>query len=403
MKDIRIMIVDDEPSILELAQRHLEKMGYCDITSCRSGQIALETYQASTVSFDIIISDLNMPEMDGVEFLRHLSEADYSGGIILLSAEDERILEVAQNLAKARNLNVLGYISKPFKRKSLELLISKYSPHATITSAPPPDEITEEELRAGINGDELLVAFQAKTAIATDKVIGVEALARWNHSERGLLPPLTFISLAERCELIDELTHSIYRKTLSQMRDWLDKDIILEVSINISVNSFTSDGFADFLINTAEEYNVSPELIIFEVTESRLMDNMLDCLETLLQLRMKKFRLSIDDFGTGHSTMSQLKNVPFTELKIDQSFVGSACENSTARSIFESSVFLAKKLNMSTVAEGVETREEMALVEELGCDQMQGFYIAKPMFADKFEEFIQTWPTSILKIPISSS
>ncbi len=190
MKDIRIMIVDDERSILELAQRHLEKMGYCDITSCLGGQIALETYQASTVSFDIIISDLNMPEMNGVEFLRHLSEADYSGGIILLSAEDERILEVAKNLAKARNLNVLGYISKPFKRKSLEPLITGYSSDASNTPntsfSPLLDEITEEELRAGINGDELLVAFQAKTAIATDKVIGVEALARWEHSERGL-------------------------------------------------------------------------------------------------------------------------------------------------------------------------------------------------------------------------
>ena len=229
-------------------------------------------------------------------------------------------------------------------------------------------ERIKEELRAGINGDELLIAFHAKTDIATDKVIGVEALARWDHSERGLLSPQTFISLAERCQLIDELTCSIYRKTLSQMRDWLEKDIVLKVAINISVNSFTSNGFADFLINTAEEYNVNPEMIIFEVTESQLMDNMLDCLETLLQLRMKNFGLSIDDFGTGHSTMSQL----------------------------ESSVFLAKKLNMSTVAEGVETREERALVEELGCDQMQGYYIAKPMLADKFEEFIQIWPTSFL-------
>ena len=396
MKDIHIMIVDDEPSILELAQRHMENMGYCNITPCQGGQTALETYQASTVTFDIIISDLNMPGMDGVEFLRHLSEEDYRGGIILFSGEDERILEVAKDLAIARNLDVIGCVSKPFKRKSLEILISEYSPHATVMSAPPPDEITEEELRAGINGDELLIAFHAKTDIATDKVIGVEALARWDHSERGLLSPQTFISLAERCQLIDELTCSIYRKTLSQMRDWLEKDIVLKVAINISVNSFTSNGFADFLINTAEEYNVNPEMIIFEVTESQLMDNMLDCLETLLQLRMKNFGLSIDDFGTGHSTMSQLKNVPFTELKIDQSFVGSACEDSTARSIFESSVFLAKKLNMSTVAEGVETREERALVEELGCDQMQGYYIAKPMLADKFEEFIQIWPTSFL-------
>ena len=316
------------------------------------------------------------------------------------SVEDERILEIAKDLAIARNLDVIGCVSKPFKRKSLEPLISGYSPDAsntpTTSSSQSLDEITEEELRAGINGDELLVAFQAKTSIATDKVIGVEALARWDHSERGLLSPQTFISLAERCQLIDELTCSIYRKTLSQMRDWLEKDIALKVAINISVNSFTSDGFADFLINTAEEYNVNPEMIIFEVTESQLMDNMLDCLETLLQLRMKNFGLSIDDFCTGHSTMSQLKNVPFTELKIDQSFVGSACDDSTARSIFESSVFLAKKLNMSTVAEGVETREERALVEELGCDQMQGYYIAKPMLADKFEEYIQTWPTSFL-------
>jgi EAL domain-containing protein (putative c-di-GMP-specific phosphodiesterase class I) len=394
VKDIHIMIVDDEPSILELAQRHLENMGYSNIITCLGGQIALEQYQASTNPFDIIISDLNMPEMNGIEFLRHLSEVDYRGGIILFSAEDERILEVAKDLAKARNLNVLGYVSKPIKRKSLEPLITGYSSDASNTpntsSSPLLDEITEEELRAGINGDKLLVAFQAKTAVATNKVIGVEALARWDHSERGVLPPQTFISLAERCQLIDELTYSMYRKTLSQMRDWLDKDIILEVSINISVNSFTSDGFVDFLINTAKEYNVNPELIILEVTESQLMDNILDCLEKLIQLRMSNFGLSIDDFGTGHSNMTQLKQAPFTELKIDRAFVNGASEDPIARSIFESSVNLAKKLNMSTVAEGVETREDMALVEELGCDQIQGFYKSKPMFADEFEEFIKS-------------
>ncbi|RKZ43691.1 MAG: hypothetical protein DRQ58_12285, partial [Gammaproteobacteria bacterium] len=279
MKDIHIMIVDDESSILNLTQRHLENMGYCNITACQGGRIALETYQERTVSFDIIISDLNMPEMNGVEFLRHISEENYCGGIILFSAEDERILDVAKDLAVARNLDVIGCVSKPFKRKSLESLISKYSPHAPNIPVPLPDEITEEELRAGINGDELLIAFHAKTDIALDKVIGVEALARWNHSERGVLPPHTFISLAERCNLIDELTYSVYRKTLSQMRDWLEKDIVLKVAINISVNSFTSDGFVDFLIDTAKEYNIDPEMIMLEVTESQLMDNMLECLE----------------------------------------------------------------------------------------------------------------------------
>jgi len=390
VKDIQIMIVDDETSILDLTTRHLEKMGYCNITSCQSGQFALEKYQAKTVSFDIIISDLNMPEMNGVEFLRHLSEEGYEGGIILLSGEDERILEIAKELAKARNLNVMGYISKPFKREALELLLADYSPQSPIISAPLLDEISEEELRAGMDGDELVIVYQAKTKLETGKVVGVEALARWNHSERGLLPPYTFIPLAERSQLIDELTYNIYTKTLSQMRTWLEKDIILEVSINISVNSFTTDGFVDFLIKTAEEYNVNPDMIIFEVTETQIMENSLECLEKLMHLRMKNFGLAIDDFGTGHSNMSQLKNAPFTELKIDRAFVNGACEDPSARTILKSSVDLAKKLNMYTVAEGVETKVELELVKELGCDQIQGFYIAEPMLANDFEIFFQS-------------
>ncbi len=390
MKNIHIMIVDDEPSILALASRHLKKMGFSNITSCQSGQSALEKYQEDTGLFDIIISDLNMPEMNGVEFLRHLSEEDYSGGIILLSGEDERILEVAQDLAKARNLNVLGYISKPFERKSLESLLSQYSLQAPKISTPLLDEISEEELRAGMNGDDLLIAFQAKKSLATGKVTGVEALARWNHSERGLLPPYTFIPLAERCQLIDELTYSIYRKTLSQISTWLKKDIILEVSINISVNSFTKDGFVDFLIQTAEQYNVKPDLIVFEITESQIMENTLECLEKLIQLRMNKFKLSIDDFGTGHSNMAQLKNAPFTELKIDRAFVNGGCTDPTARTILESSIDLAKKLDIFIVAEGVETKEELSMVEKLGCDQIQGFYIAKPLLANEFEKFIRS-------------
>ncbi|MCH8846039.1 MAG: EAL domain-containing response regulator [Proteobacteria bacterium] len=390
MNDLHIMLVDDEPSILDLTSRFLEQMGCRKITPCQSGQSALDKYRESKNSFDVIICDLNMPEMNGVELIRHLSEENFHGGIILLSGEDERILETAKDLAKARNLNVLGYISKPFNREALEILLLEYTPQDLKISAPLLDDISEKELRAGMNGDELLIAFQAKASLATGEVTGVEALARWNHSERGLLPPYTFIPLAERCQLIDELTYSIYRKTLSQIRIWHEKDIHLKVSINISVNSFTTDGFVDFLIQTAEEYNIDPELIIFEITESQVMENALDCLEMLVQLRMKNFGLSIDDFGTGHSSMIQLKKIPFTELKIDQSFVGGACEDSTARTILESSVDLAKKLNIYTVAEGVETEAELALVKKLGCDQIQGYLIAKPMLADEFEKFIRS-------------
>ena len=391
MRDPRIMIVDDEPDILALLSRLLEKMGYFNITTCSSGQLALDLHIASDEVFDIILCDLNMPEMNGVEFLRHIADENFDGGIILASGEDERILETAQDLAKARNLNVLGYVVKPLKPKELEILLSQYSHQDIKISDPFQDNISEEELRSGINGNELTIAYQPKINLATGKIEGVEALARWDHPERGMLPPNTFIQLAEHCNLIDELTFSVYRKALSQLKIWLENDYSLKMSINISVNSLSRDGFVDFLIQTAEEFNIEPVSIILEITESQVMKNTLDCLEALVQLRMKKFGLSIDDFGTGHSSMVQLKNVPFTELKIDQSFVHGACENKSSRSIIESSIDLARKLKMNIVVEGVETEAELDLVKGLGCDQVQGYFVAKPMHGNDLEKFMQSY------------
>jgi EAL domain-containing protein (putative c-di-GMP-specific phosphodiesterase class I)/FixJ family two-component response regulator len=391
MNDYQIMLVDDDPGILALSSRVLEKIGYRKPVTFSSGQLALEHLETNQVTIDIIMCDLNMPEMNGVEFLRHISDIDYNGGIILASGEDERILETAKDLAKARKLNVLGYISKPLKKEALKLLLLKYSQQDIKISNPFEDAINEEELRSGIDGDELVMAYQPKVNLVTDQIEGVEALARWNHPARGLLSPNAFIPLAEHCNLIHELTISAYRKSLSHLKILMESGYSLKMSTNISVNSFVKEGFADFLIKTAEEYNIDPSLIILEITESEIMENSLDCHEVLMHLRMKNFGLSIDDFGTGHSSMAQLKSIPFTELKIDRSFVDGACEDNASRSIIESSVDLAKKLKMKTVAEGVETKEEMALVKALGCDQVQGYFVAKPMLSNDLENFMQSY------------
>lgn len=390
MNDLRIMLVDDDSGILVLLSRILEKMGYRKLVTFNSGQLALEYLKTNKDNIDIIMSDLNMPEMSGVKLLRHISEQNYSGGIILVSAEDERVLETAKYLAKALSLNILGYLSKPLNKEVLQLLLLKYSQQDIEISNSFEETISEKELRSGIDEDRLLMAFQPKISLATNQIEGVEALARWNHHTRGLLYPYTFIPLAESCHLIHELTFDVYRKSLSQLKIWMESDYSLKMSINISVNSFSKEGCADFLIKTAEEYNIEPALIILEITENQIMENSLDCVEVLMQLRMQNFGLSIDDFGTGHSSMAQLKNIPFTELKIDRSFVDGADENSSSRSIIESSVDLAKKLKMKTVAEGVETKEEMALVKALGCDQVQGYFVAKPMFGHDLEKFIQS-------------
>lgn len=158
-----------------------------------------------------------------------------------------------------------------------------------------------------------------------------------------------------------------------------------------NVNTFTLPDFPDFLIQAAQDEGVDPSKVVLELTETQVMENAVDCLEVLMRLRMKKFGLSIDDFGTGHSSMEQLKRIPFTELKIDRAFVYGAIENSSARAILESSAVLAKKLKMEIVAEGAETREDWDLVEEPGCDYVQGFYCVKPMPNEVLMEFLENW------------
>ena len=387
--NLKILIVDDEAFILNLTVRILNKLGCKDIATADNGLVALEAIDESGTEFDIIICDLNMPEMDGIEFMRHAAGKGVTGGMILLSGEDERMLDTAKDLAKAHKLNILGVIAKPLKPAAIKDLLESFKPVEEKKAWSPQSPITEDELRNGIESEELQLVYQPKVNIKTGEVSGVETLARWNHKERGLLGPGAFIPLAEQCGLIDELTYSIYKKAMRQQGEWLSNGIDIKVSINFSVNTFTLPEFPDFLNQTAQDEGVDLSKVVLEITETQVMKNALDSLEVLMRLRMKKFELSIDDFGTGNASMEQLKRIPFSELKIDRAFVYGATKDAGARAILESSVTLAKSLKMDIVAEGAETREDWDLVESLGVDTVQGYYCAKPMPNEQFLEFLE--------------
>ena len=239
--------------------------------------------------------------------------------------------------------------------------------------------------------DGLELVFQPKVSVTDGQVKGVETLARWNHAERGILGPGAFIPLAEKSGLIHDLTYAIHKKAMAQQGEWLANGIDMKVSVNIAVNSFSIENFSDFLMNTALEQGVDLSRVVIEVTETQVMADATSCLEIMMKLRMKKMGLSIDDFGTGNSSMEQLKRIPFTELKIDRAFVYGAANDSGARAILESSVNLAKNLKMETVAEGAENREDWDLVESLGVDLVQGYYCAKPMPNEQFMKFLEDW------------
>jgi EAL domain-containing protein (putative c-di-GMP-specific phosphodiesterase class I) len=249
-------------------------------------------------------------------------------------------------------------------------------------------KFSEQELLQAIEGGEIDTYFQPKVDVKTQQVVGVEALARWNHPIEGVVNPFEFIPLMEEHDLIFQLTQSVCSKALQHAARWKAQGFNLDIAINISVDALKDVDWPDAVADQIEAAGLQPSTITFEITESQLIEQIVVALDILSRLSLKRFKLSIDDFGTGYSSMEQLQRIPFSELKIDRAFVRGASEDASARAILESSVLLARKLDMKVVAEGVETDEDWNLVAEVGCDLLQGYYIARPLPADRLCEWL---------------
>ena len=381
------LVVDDEELMRDFLCMAVEKSGVGRVMSATCGAEALDKVEESPRTIDIIICDLQMPEMDGIEVIRHLANDGFSGGIVLVSGEDKRVLKTAENMAEVRGLNVIGSLSKPVPVHNIIALMNQYavSEQKTAWSGP---EVSADELEAAIGSDEIITYYQPQIDIQSGRVRCVETLARWPHPERGMISPDVFIAMAERHDLIDALTDRIITQATRQGAIWHEQGIDLKVAINISMNNLRHLDFPDRLSDIVQQANMDINKLVIEITESQLVKDLGTCLDILTRLRLKGPTLSIDDFGTGYASMENLKQMPFEELKIDRAFVNGASKDDTARAILESSVFLAKQLDMATVAEGVETENDWNLVTGLGCDVIQGYYIAPPMDVDTFNAWL---------------
>ncbi len=392
----KALIVDDSKSIQEYLYVLLKDMGIEYVSLATSGKKALDEMHSSNMPYQLILCDINMPEMDGLEFMRHLGEENYTGYIVLISGEHARILESTEHLAKAHNLNVIGAIKKPVTPENLDEMLKQVGAIQSETQSFNNIKFSRQELMRAIHQDELLVYFQPKIEIATREVIGAEALVRWNHPEMGVLGADAFIPLLEEYKLIDETTDVVMEKALMFQRLFSQHEVDFKIAVNLSVDCLDRLELPELVVARVAYESISPGSLILEVTESRLMQSLKEPLEILTRLRLKGIGLSIDDFGTGYSSLEKLQNFPFAELKIDKIFVTGASTNVASRAIIESSVDLARKLDMTVVAEGVETEEDWKLVEQLGCDIIQGFYVAQPMPATEFIEWMNDWQSQHL-------
>jgi EAL domain-containing protein (putative c-di-GMP-specific phosphodiesterase class I)/ActR/RegA family two-component response regulator len=388
-----IVLLDDDPFMLKLLTHMLAQLGYTCVVACDSGQKALTQVRETRDVVDLIFLDINMPGMDGVEFIRRLVECQYGGSVILVSGENSRILESVEKLIGAHRLIALGCLQKPVKPEELARLMSTLKPNIGHRS---PAHVSQhiyggEQLRAAIAGGQLVNHYQPKVAMATGEVVGMESLVRWQHPEDGLIFPDRFLGLAEEQGVLTQVTTAVLTEAMKQAKAWWEAGYHLPVAVNISMDDLIALDFPDMAVALAASIGVNPQLLTLELTEGQVMRQLSTVLDVLSRLSLKRFRLSIDDFGTGHSSLAQLRDLPFDELKVDRGFVHGASTDGTREAICSASLRMAHQLQMQVVGEGIEDRDDWNFLSQLGCDVGQGYFIARPMPATEVVDWIRAW------------
>lgn len=387
----RVLLVDDDPFQLLLMQHQLAALSVVTVDACASGSAALQWLREHPTAGLLLLLDLNMPDMDGIEFMRHLAMQRYEGALAVLSGADPRVLESAAKLAGAYGLNVIGHAPKPAAPDVLKDLIARWRAFVPASQRTLSKRYGTDEVARAIEHGQLLLHYQPKVSLATGEPLGVEALVRWQHPTDGLLYPDSFISVAEEQGLIDALTHRVLGQALAQTRVWRDQGLRLRVAVNVSMDNLERLDFPERVVDSLNQHGLQPGDLMLEVTESRLRGSASAAVDILTRLRLKRIGLSIDDFGTGHSSLAQLLDMPFDELKIDRSFVHNSDQHASQRGIFTGSVEIAHRLQMLAVAEGVENQADWDFAKAAGCDIAQGYHIGRPMAATQLPGWVGSW------------
>ena len=391
MPPYHAMILEDHDFQRRICAHVLKLCGAAEVLEASNGTEAIALIEARTEPLDIMVCDLNMPGMDGLEFLRHIGLRQSGVSVILASGMDAAIIRAAEMMARSYGVRIIGVAEKPLSEGRLLPLILRHFGQALVPARPQVRAMPIAEIQSAIARREFEPFFQPKVFMHNCKLAGVEALMRWRHPTQGLIQPGAFIPVMESANLISTVTFDLFEKAIAAVVAWRAEGVDTSVAINLSVDSLRDTGLPDRLKDMVTKAGLAPESFTVEVTETVAMTDLGHSLETLARLRMKGFGLSIDDYGTGFSSMQQLTRVPFSELKIDQVFVTGSAKQEVLQALLGTSVTMAKRLKLRSVAEGVETEQDWQTVARLGCDVAQGFFIGKPMPQDELVPWYREW------------
>jgi len=386
-----VLVIDDSSVQRAHGARLCREIGITTVHEASNGSEALALLETLDPAPSLLIIDLEMPTMDGPELLAQLRQRGIDIPIVVASSRERALIQSVSHMGSVLGLRILDTVQKPLTGSGLEAAVAKWDPEKPARrEAPQALLIDVDALRAALDRGELRVHFQPQVEIRTGIVRGVEALVRWEHPTLGLVTPDRFIPLAEQSGLVHELTLQVLNQTLLQSVAWRAESLDLTVAVNISPLLLDRAELVQQIASLQGGYGVPAERITLEVTESSLLRDPAVALGVLTRLRLRGFGLSLDDYGTGFSSMQQLAQIPFTELKIDRSFVRGVHERDSQRVILRSAVQMASELGLVTVGEGVESRAELAVLEDCGCTLVQGWLFAKAMPAAELTQWLRS-------------
>ncbi|WP_286829092.1 MULTISPECIES: EAL domain-containing response regulator [Kordiimonas] len=361
-----------------------------------SGRKAIDLMAKAPCS--LLVTDLDLPELDGFQLLHHMADSGGAADLLLVSSQGHSILNSADRLARTLNFNVIGALEKPIIAEDmLDLLNGRCDKPSMIEllgdprQGPTMEPLSHSIIEQGITNGSLVAFYQPKIHHQDSAIVGFECLARWRTAEGLILEPGAFLPMVEELGLMTSLTQVMLNHAIKDIAAWQTLGWPMPVSVNLSADSMTDTNLPDRLAWLVAENGVRPTSITLEITETKLMEEAAECLEVMSRLRLKGFGLSVDDFGTGYSTLKQLQYFPFTELKLDQSYVRSSLSHQPSRAVLETGIQLARSLSLSCVAEGVETTDHADLLASLGCHNHQGYLYGKPMPAADIPVWIAGW------------
>ncbi|WP_293865243.1 EAL domain-containing protein [uncultured Alsobacter sp.] len=373
-----LLIVDDDRTqrllLAQVAQR-------CGFVVDMAASVAEAVDLIDQRDHATVILDLSLGEGDGVEVLRHLAAAGRHPSVLVISGFDERIRDAAVRFAMTVGLSTVGTLRKPLSLAQVREHLLKASEDRPGHERRPgiAAHVTADDVALAIEAGEIRPVYQPKVHLATGRLAGVEALARWNSPRHGVVPPDVFVGVAEQAGLATALTRAMLRAAVRDAATWEPASTGIGLAVNVPPFALDDLAWPDHVEAELAANGVPPGVLTLEVTESTLMADFVRASDILTRLRIKGVALALDDFGTGYSSLLSLLRLPFSELKLDRSFVQRCDEDPYALKIVRAMLSLAREFGMSTVAEGIESQPVADLLRECGCDLGQGYFFSRPI------------------------